>query len=128
MRYLLDMVAPVMWWGGSPLLGGKARHVLNQDEEQLFVSAVGVWEIANKNRIGRLPQLNGFADRFATMVRNSAFRLLDLTANQALRAGDLAGAHYDSFDRLLAGQALTEKMTVLANDPQITGFGCEVLW
>ena len=45
-----------------------------------------------------------------------------------MRAGYLRGAHRDPFDRLIAGQALVENMTVLTNDPAIAAFGCKVLW
>jgi len=128
MAWLLDTVALVSWWGQPDYLGRLARDVLEDEDNEIFLSAVSVWEIANKNRIGKLPQFDGFATRFPEMLRESTFRLLDVTAEHAMRGGFLPGAHRDPFDRLLAGQALSEDMTMLTNDPQIAAFGCKVLW
>lgn len=94
----------------------------------LHVSAVSVWEIANKNRLGKLDAVHDFSSEFAGLIARDGFRLLDLTAAHAMRAGCLPGTHRDPFDRLLAGQALVEDMTVLTNDPEIARFGCKVLW
>lgn len=127
MAYLLDTVALVLWWGGSSVLGEGARRVL-EEGDAIHLSAVSIWEIANKIRIGKLPQFDGFETRFPDLVRLSGFELLALTTDQALRAGYLPGPHRDPFDRLLAAQALTCEMTVLTNDPEIAAFGCKVLW
>lgn len=94
----------------------------------MHFSAISVWEIANKNRLGKLPQIARFATEQPALVRQNGFRMLDLTSDHALRAGYLPGAHRDPFDRLLAGQALVEDMTVLTNDPEIAAFGCKVFW
>ena len=128
MSYLLDSVAVVMWWTDAPKLGANARAILERSDSAIYLSPVSMWEIANKSRIGKLDEIKDFAGQFPELLRANGFALLDLTAAHAIRAGYLAGEHRDPFDRLLAGQALTERMTVLTNDPQIAAFGCEVLW
>lgn len=128
MAYLLDTVALVRWWGGKPTLGQAARDVLQDEDRPVHVSAVSVWEIANKIRIGKMLDLPGFAQRFPAMMRGSGFTMLPLSADHAMCAGFLPGAHRDPFDRLIAGQAIVEGMTVLTNDPELAAFGCEVLW
>ena len=128
MGYLLDTVALLMWWTEQPRLGPHARSLLQDGEDAIHVSAISVWEIANKNRIGKLPMLDDFTIVFPRLVRENGFAILDLDYRHAMRAGYLAGAHRDPFDRLLAGQALVEDMTVLTNDVQFAGFGCKVLW
>ena len=85
-------------------------------------------EIANKTRLGKLAAVQDFAGEFAGLVERDGFQLLDINAAHALRAGYLPGKHRDPFDRLIAGQALVENLTVLTNDPEIAAFGCEVLW
>lgn len=128
MAYLLDTVAVVRWWGNPSRLGAAASEAIADEASPVMLSAVSVWEIANKNRIGKLAEADGFAERFDRLVRASRFILLDVTAAHAIRAGYLPGAHRDPFDRLLAGQALVEDMTVITNDPEIAAFGCKVLW
>lgn len=117
-----------MWWTNSPRLGRRAGEVLQNSNSAIYLSAVSVWEIGNKSRIGKLPEIENFAEQFPTLMQANAFTLLSLTADHAMRAGYLEGLHRDPFDRLLAGQALVEDMTVLTNDSEIAGFGCKVLW
>lgn len=128
MAFLLDTVALVLWWSEDDRLGNRARSVLTDAVDPVHLSATNVWEIANKNRIGKLDAFGNFAREFDHLAKRDGFRFLDVTPAHAMRAGYLAGAHRDPFDRLLAGQALVENMTVLTNDPQIAAFGCKVLW
>ncbi|HEX8486132.1 type II toxin-antitoxin system VapC family toxin [Sphingomonas sp.] len=123
----MDTVALIRWWSGAATLGSVARVAI-EEGEAVHVSAVSVWEIANKIRIGKLADLPEFARRFPAMMRQDDFRFMDLNAEHAMRAGYLPGLHRDPFDRLIAGQALVENMTVLTNDPEIAKFGCKVLW
>lgn len=128
MAYLLDTVALVLWWSNDHRLGDAARSTLNDGAETIYLSSVNVWEVANKNRIGKLDAFGNLVRDFDRLVRRDGFRLLDLTSAHAMRAGYLVGAHRDPFDRLLAGQALVEELTILTNDPAIAAFGCKVLW
>ncbi len=121
-------MAAVRWWTDSPLLGPNARQVIERSGNAIYVSAVSVWEIANKNRIGKLDDIVDFPGEFPTLMRRNGFTMLDVTSAHAMRAGYLAGAHRDPFDRLLAGQALVEDMIVVTNDPEIAAFGCKVIW
>ena len=128
MAYLLDTVAVLRWWGDPSGIGHSARAVLDGSGEAIFLSAVSVWEIANKNRIGKLPQVMEFEEDYTALLKDNGFTSLSLTDRHAMRAGYLPGTHRDPFDRLIAGQALVDDLTVLTNDPQIAAFGCKVLW
>lgn len=128
MRLLLDTVALLFWWSESARLGRFASDAIIEGDAPIYVSAISVWEIANKNRIGKLDAVGDFQDDFGRLIARDGFMLLDLTPAHAMKAGYLPGTHRDPFDRLLAGQALVEDMTVLTNDPQVAAFGCKVLW
>ena len=66
---------------------------------------------------------------FQYVVEADGFRLLDLDAPAAVLAGQLASAHRDPFDRLIAAQALTRGLTVVTLDQVFAGeFGVPVLW
>ena len=128
MAYLLDSVTALLWWTEADRLGRRARTLIEEASDPLHISAVSVWEIANKNRIGKLDAVRDFRAEFDGLIERGRFLLLDITAAHALRAGYLPGTHRDPFDRLLAGQALEEDMTVVTNDAEIAAFGCKVLW
>ena len=128
MAYLLDTIAVIRWWTEPDNIGELARRELRSSDAVFFFSVVSVWEIANKSRIGKLPQILNFQDQFSDLLHRDAFTILNLTEKHAMRAGYLPGDHRDPFDRLLAGQALVEGLTIVTNDPQIAAFGCRVLW
>jgi len=57
-----------------------------------------------------------------------ALRVVDITARPALRTEQLPFHHRDPFDRLLAGRARTEEMTLAAADDAFDGSGVKRLW
>lgn len=99
MPYLLDTVALVRWWTDPDRLGRRARAVFETSDAAIFVSPINVWEIANKNRIGKLPEVVSFETSYAGLIRENAFTILPLTDEHAMRAGYLPGEHRDPFDR-----------------------------
>lgn len=62
------------------------------------------------------------------MVEADGFRLLDIDAASAIRAGQLASAHRDPFDRLIGAKALALQGAVVTNDPAFAGLGVDVFW
>jgi PIN domain nuclease of toxin-antitoxin system len=65
---------------------------------------------------------------FAYLVEADGFRLLDVDAASAVRAGQLAGAHRDPFDRLIGAQAVALGGVVVTNDAAFATLGVEVCW
>jgi PIN domain nuclease of toxin-antitoxin system len=126
--YLLDTHALIWWWLGAARLSARARDVMRDPKQMICVPSICALEIANKVRIGKLPEMIPFHTQFAALVSADAFHHVDLTHEHALRAGILPSKHGDPFDRLIAAQALIDDMTVITRDPQIAAFGCKVLW
>ena len=61
-------------------------------------------------------------------MKANGFRLLDIDAASAIRAGQLASVHRDPFDRLIGAQALTLKSAVVTNDEAFADFGVDLFW
>ena len=79
----------------------------------MVVSAATIWEAAIKRALGKL--------RFETPVlldtlSRGGIRVLPITAEHALTAGDLPRHHDDPFDRMLVAQAIAEGLTVITRD------------
>ena len=55
MRLLLDTHALLWWWADDPQLPSAARAALADESNEVLVSAATAWEIATKQRIGKLP-------------------------------------------------------------------------
>jgi PIN domain nuclease of toxin-antitoxin system len=126
---LLDTVTFIFWHADSPRLSPVARQLLlDAPQRPVYVSAASAFEIATKVRLGKLIVPPAILNDFAYVVEADGFRLLDVDAASAIRAGQLAGAHRDPFDRLIAAQALSIEAPVVTNDGAFPVLGVAVVW
>jgi PIN domain nuclease of toxin-antitoxin system len=126
---LLDTVAFILWHAGSPRLSDTMRAMLQQAPARaIYVSAASALEIATKVRLGTLVVPSAILHDFQYVVEADGFRMLDVSATAAIRAGQLPGDHRDPFDRLLAAQALELGAVVVTSDPAFGTLGVEVCW
>lgn len=103
--------------------------MLESMERPVFVSTVSGFEIATKVRLGKLEVPPALLNEFSYVVESDGFRVLELDAASAVRAGLLAGEHRDPFDRLLAAQALVHGCAIVTPDPLFRdSLGVEVFW
>jgi PIN domain nuclease of toxin-antitoxin system len=84
-----------------------------------MVSTASIWEAAIKRALGKL--------RFETPVlldtiRRGALRVLPITAEHALAAGELPRHHDDPFDRMLVAQAMIEGLTIVTRDARLSAY------
>ena len=126
---LLDTVAFIFWHADSPRLSPLARRLLLEAPQRaIYVSAASAFEIATKVRLGKLQVPPALLHDFGYVVESDGFRLLDVNAASAIRAGQLESAHRDPFDRLIGAQSLVLGGAVVSNDPAFAEFGVDVVW
>jgi PIN domain nuclease of toxin-antitoxin system len=126
--FLVDTHALLFFWGEPRRLSKRALALLKAPEHRLFVSAASAWEIAAKVRIGKLPGGEPLVRDYVERLLATGFCELGITSAHALRAGSLAGAHRDPFDRMLAAQALTETLPIISQDEALEALGAELVW
>ena len=128
MRLLLDTPALLWWLTDDPQLSATARQWLGDEANQVLVSAASAWEIATKQRIGKLQGIAPVADWYNELVAADGFVHLPITHAHALRAGAFAVAHRDPFDRMLAAQADLESLSLLTCDTALAAFARKTVW
>ena len=128
MDVLIDTHILVWWWANDPKLPPRLRDLMEVEETLVYVSAVSALEMAIKVRLGRLPAMEHRVHQFDKGVIEDGFHHLNIHHEHARRAGLMAGEHRDPFDRVLAAQSLYERMPIISADPEMSRFGCEVLW
>jgi len=110
----------VLLWAAesSRKLGARARALIVDPASEIWLSAVSVWEIANKAAIGRLRVPHPTANWLSSSMRQNEIQPLALTQEHALAAAELPRHHEDPFDRLLIGQAQIEDLKIMTADAQ----------
>jgi PIN domain nuclease of toxin-antitoxin system len=128
-RYLLDTHTFLWAVRGSPNLSDTALRIIENTNVQIFISAVSAYEILNKHRIGKLSEFDDVANDYFNFVKRLEVISLPITEQHSHFAGKFEWAHRDPFDRMLAAQVFTEKMTLITNDPAFSSLTwVDVLW
>jgi PIN domain nuclease of toxin-antitoxin system len=128
MRLLLDTHALLWWFTDDPRLSARARAVIADTGNSIHASAASAWEIATKQRIGKLDEVPEAAKRYGELIDADGFIHLPVTYLHALRAGGWQVDHRDPFDRMLAAQSTLERMPLVTRDPAFEQFGIRTLW
>lgn len=124
-RLLLDTNV-VLWLllGERERVSPTAEGAIEDDTNELLVSAVSVWEIAIKRSRGRLT----IDDRWADALRRLDLVPLPVTALHATSVETLPWHHRDPFDRLLVAQALVESVAIVSADGALGAYDVDVVW
>ncbi len=85
---------------------------------RVFVSAVSIWEIAIKRRLGKL----SFQGSASAVIHVNGFYALPILPIDAEEAGGLEWNHTDPFDRLLVAQSLRAGLTLVTADSRIHAY------
>ena len=123
MKLILDTHILLWWWDDSPKLPQAARDLIADLDNEVFVSAVSITEIAVKKSIGRLEVDDDFADGIA----DDGFAELPLTAAHGGRLAQLPLIHKDPFDRMLVVQAQAEDATLITVDDKVRQYDVKTL-
>jgi len=126
-RLLLDTHALLWWFTDDSALSAKARRTIARGDNQIIVSAVSAWEMAIKNKAGRL-EAQELLDRLQEELDEEGFLVLPISLGHALRAGSLVEHHKDPFDRMLISQAQAEHLPILSSDTVFDRYGVRRVW
>jgi PIN domain nuclease of toxin-antitoxin system len=127
LRLLLDTHALLWWVANDASLSATADRVLQDDANEVYVSAASAWEATTKARLGKLAA-GPLAQDFAGEVRRQGFVPLPISLDHGERAGSLPGHHRDPFDRMLIAQAQAEHLVLVSIDAVFDSYGVQRLW
>lgn len=128
MRALLDTHALLWWLFDDPKLSETAREVIKDPNNEILVSSASAWEIATKQRLGKLPEAGEAVQDLPQLLQKARFEVLPILLKHALLAGALTGPHRDPFDRMLIAQARLEEVPVVTTDPVFGRYGVKLVW
>jgi PIN domain nuclease of toxin-antitoxin system len=121
MRILLDTHV-LIWVLAEPhRLDDETRTTVEFSADEVLFSAVSIWEIAIKRRLGRVD----FPFAPAAIVQSAVdagYAELPLRSNAAGLIAELPLFHRDPFDRVLVAQAITEPAFLYTADQRLAPY------
>jgi PIN domain nuclease of toxin-antitoxin system len=125
---LLDTHAFLWAVTGDRRLSSPARALIEDGENQVFLSAVSMWEIVLKAKAGKLHMEGSVAKMLEEQMRQARILPLAIHPAHVLRVAALPPIHKDPFDRLLIAQAQAENLALVSQDPEIRRYTVQVIW
>lgn len=127
MKYLIDTHAFLWFYNGSPLLPLAVRKIVENPENETFLSVASIWEMAIKVSTGKLV-LNMPIEKLIDFAVSDGFLTLPVHGAHALGVSKMAFHHKDPFDRLLIAQSLAYSMPMLSTDVIFDEYGVNRVW
>ena len=127
MRLLLDTHVWLWMIGEHERLNESTRAALSDPQNDLFLSAAAVWELAIKHAAGKLKYTGSPAIHVPIHIKRSGVLPLPITADHGLAAAALPMHHRDPFDRLMIAQTLAEELTLATADDRLSAYGVPLL-
>ena len=128
MKLLLDTCS-FLWAVNEPSrLSRNAFGLIEDPDNELFVSSVSAFEIAVKAKDRRFPLAVNPEIEVPRLRAELGAATLLLTEEAALYAFNLPLLHRDPFDRLLISQAIVEGLVLVTPDRHIHNYAVRVFW
>lgn len=128
MRLLLDTHTLLWWVEDAPQLSVKARKAIAAPDAECYVSLASAWELAIKCSLGKLKLATSVRQYFPSQLAANGFVQLDISFRHVARVESLEFHHRDPFDRLIAAQALEEKLILVSADNVFDAYGVKRIW
>ncbi len=94
----------------------------------ISVPAIAFYEIGQKVRLGKWPDMGPFVDSLEDRAREDGFDILSLSSGLATKAALLDWDHRDPFDRMIAVTALQEGVPLVSSDRAFDEVGVKRVW
>lgn len=126
MKYLID--THILLWHAvdNNRLTSEVKALLNNPNNEIYLSHASIWEITIKISIGKL-QMSVPLDMLEAALYDQQFQLLDFQFSHYLTLKDLPFHHQDPFDRMIIAQGITEKMTIITADDKFKQYDVTIL-
>jgi len=127
MKYLLDTQALIWFINADAKLSEKAKEIIENQDNTLFISIISFWEMAIKLKKGKL-NLAVPLQSIIESIETSEMQILPILSETTLILEKLEEYHKDPFDRMLIAQAMLEKTPIISVDENFKFYDIQVIW
>ena len=128
MNFLLDTHGLIWFLTGDAQLSIRARSLIEDDKNRIFISIASLWEMAIKFSIGKLNIGQSFETLFPAQLESNNIEILEISVDHLKVVCKLPFHHRDPFDRLIIAQALAEKWSVISADAVFDSYAVSRIW
>lgn len=128
MKLLLDTHSFLWFIDGNCNLSDAARLLIEEPENQRFLSTASLWEISIKVSISKLELQMSLTELVQQEVEGNAIELLQIKPEHLDKLAKLPFYHKDPFDRLIIAQSLAENAPIVTVDRAFGSYPVDVLW
>lgn len=124
MKYLIDTQILIWFQTNDSRLKNSTKEILLGSENEIIVSTVSLFEIAIKQKIGKLPGFNVDIEDIINAIRKDKFVLYNIEPLQVAdyKSIPFHADHRDPFDRLLLAIAYHENLPLISEDTKFNRY------
>ncbi len=127
MRILLDTHIFLWFITGGTQLSTDIRDAIRDPDNEVYLSAISVWEAIVKYQLGKLP-LPEHPETYLPKQREiHQIASLTLDESSVIQLAKLPPLHRDPFDRMLVCQALQNGLTIATVDTAVRAYSVSVM-
>lgn len=127
MKAILDTHCWLWWLTNPEKLGKECFKVIEDSNNEIYISTATSWEIAIKYSTGKL-SLPEEPEKFVlSRLERCGFSTLHIEHIHALRVSSLPLHHRDPFDRILIAQSQVENIPVITVDNKFNHYDIQII-
>ncbi len=112
MKVLIDTHILIWWLYNSTNIKKKHYQVLEDSDNEIFVSTASILEIAIKKGISKI----SIPHRTSELIENSGFKELPIKVTHTDFIETILWKHKDPFDKIIISQAISDNLQILSYD------------
>ena len=105
-----------------------ATNALDDEQNELFLSDVSIWEITLKHKAGKLPLPDSPRIWVPAELQFHGIQSVPIVSEAMFVASELLGDHRDPFDRLIAAHSRCGGFQLVSPDDAFKTLGIDCLW
>ena len=125
MMFLIDTHTFIWYVTDNSRLSNQVLELINDENNQIFLSIASVWEMGIKHRLGKLTFNLSFETFITQQININDFTVLDIKISHITAITQLPLHHRDPFDRMLIAQAMVENMPISSETELVTQCHCK---
>lgn len=115
MQYLIDTHVFLWFVSNAKELSQTAKTLLEDENNEIFLSIASLWEISIKTALGKL-SIKGTYESVIDDVTDNSIQILPINFAHTVEQNRLPFHHHDPFNRIIVSQAIVENMNFITAD------------